>query len=60
MSDSKHIEHCLRAMAWERAKAELYSILATYQGDTENFREFDEAVHAFVKNVEDNAIGGIH
>ena len=45
-----------RAMAWERAKGELNSILATYTGDTARFERMSEFVETFVAEVEDEGL----
>ena len=38
----------LRAMAWERAKAELRSILHTYYEDMTDFNAASEAIEGFI------------
>lgn len=49
----------LRAMAWQRAKGELYSILETYpsQGEDEEFESFSAALENFINLVEDEGMG---
>lgn len=49
----------LRAQAWERAKAELRSVLQTFwdgPDNAEKFNSMDKAVEDFVKLVEDNGL----
>ena len=41
----------MRAMCWERAKAELMSMLHTYHEDP-NFEEIDEKVEKFITEIE--------
>ena len=47
-------KHMLRAMAWERAKGELRSMLVTYEGEKATFDAMDEALAEFVDTVEEN------
>ena len=60
-----HLNHCLRAMAWERAKGELRAILATYSetldGPTtgDNYEEARKVFESFITHVEDHGVGGI-
>lgn len=57
--DQAVILHTLRAMAWARAKGELMSLLETYWNNDEGFEDLDTAITEFIKNIEDNSIGGI-
>lgn len=54
MSDSKELR-TMRMMAWERAKGELRSMLVTYW-DGGGYKDMEEAIDKFVKEVEDNAL----
>lgn len=42
----------MRAMAWERAKGELRSILETYWDEEEKFDKIDAAIKRFTNEVE--------
>ena len=60
MTDERMIR-ALRAMAWERAKGELGSMLHTYYAHDKHgkpqpcyFDQFKRALKSFVKQVEDN------
>lgn len=57
MSDSRELK-ALRAMAWERAKGELTSMLHTYYSiydETDDYHgQFKQAFDSFVRQVEDN------
>ena len=60
MSESREMR-ALRAMAWERAKGELRSMLHTYYEYDERgqrigsyFEQYSQALKAFIKKVEDN------
>ncbi len=48
----------LRRMAWQRAKAELFSILETYlSGELDNARQFsrvDTRIRTFAREMEDD------
>jgi hypothetical protein len=46
----------MRAMAWERAKGELQSILVTFWGEQDSFEQLTKEIDAFVKQVEDNGL----
>jgi hypothetical protein len=48
----------MRAMAWERAKGEIKSMLTTYycREDGDKFKEMQREFEAFVAAVEDNAL----
>ncbi len=49
----------MRAMAWERAKGELRSMLVTYNngpGIGNKFHDMDFAMQEFIKEVEDNEL----
>ena len=48
----------LRAMAWERAKGELNSIRHLYYPPDTGFEAISNKIDEFIKDVEDNAIGG--
>ena len=48
------IKHMLRAMAWERAKGELRSMLATYENEQATFAAMDDALDEFIVMVEEN------
>ena len=52
---SDNTENMLRAMAWERAKGELKSILHTYYHDP-RFEAFDKALEDFIEFVESNGL----
>lgn len=45
----------LRAMAWERAKGELMSMLQTHVNDKEKYDILKKAIKDFIRDVEDNA-----
>ena len=46
----------LRAMAWERAKGEMKSMMQSYIGMSEKYEAFVHAYEAFVKIVEDDGL----
>ena len=46
----------MRAMAWERAKGELMSMLQTFFDNKEKFEALDEAIKKLVAEVEDNEL----
>lgn len=62
--DGQNIVTTLRAMAWERAKGELRSMLHTHwpswdkngQKVESNFEELDKKVSAFIEDIESNGI----
>jgi len=47
-------KHMLRAMAWERAKGELYSVLHTFIGEGAQQLDMSNAIEQFVGLVEEN------
>lgn len=51
--DEQTVIRTLRAMAWQRAKGELASIMQTYWAEYEKFKSFDALVDKFIKEVED-------
>lgn len=55
---SSRILPAMRAMAWERAKGEIKSMLTTYycSEDGDKFKEMQREFEAFVAAVEDNAL----
>lgn len=57
MSDHRMI-HVVRAMAWQRAKGEMASMLETYYGDQDGdkYERFKEALDSFVKHVQDEGL----
>jgi len=55
MSDESMEIKIMRQMAWERAKGELRSVLATYCRN-ENFSEADKLINSFIKRVEDEGL----
>lgn len=46
----------MRAMAWERAKGELLSMLPTFFGEQEKYDELHKKVWAFIGDVEGNGL----
>ena len=53
------LRNTIRAMAWQRAKGELKSILETYYSgaypeDNEKFVKFDHLLEEFIKKVEEH------
>ena len=44
--------HVLRAMAWERAKGELQSILQTFYDEQEKFDGAERCIEMFVAEME--------
>jgi hypothetical protein len=50
--DMEDLRGLMRAMAWERAKGELESMLATFSGDKSRFDALDILVTEFVAEVE--------
>lgn len=46
----------MRAMAWERAKGEMRSILCTYWDEAENFSALHDEIGIFIKKVEGNGL----
>jgi hypothetical protein len=55
MSESNELR-TMRMMAWERAKGELRSMLATYWDNYDRYTLMDDAVERFIKEVEDNSL----
>ncbi len=51
MSDEV-VRAVLRAMAWERAKAELKSILHGFNDEYERFQKMEKATKDFIEEVE--------
>lgn len=51
-----YVKQMLRAQAWERAKGELFAMLATYYSDPEKYERADDAVKQFIAEVEGNAL----
>ena len=47
--------HVMRAMAWERAKGELKSILQAFVNDRERFERMDEIINNFIVVVEEES-----
>ncbi len=55
MSEDEKICSVLRAMAWERAKGDLKSMLATYsQSDFDSYEIFEKNIKDFISWVEEN------
>lgn len=54
MNDDTTIK-TLRAMAWERAKGELRSVLTTYHDD-DNFDRANEEIEGFIKRIDDEGL----
>jgi len=59
-NDSREIR-TMRHMAWERAKGEMRSMVASIWGDgglgvTEEFTKLNDAVEEFIKHVEDEGL----
>ena len=52
--ESYKVLRVLRAMAWERAKAELESILETYWDDESEYESAESLISKFVQEGEDN------
>jgi hypothetical protein len=46
----------MRAMAWERAKAELRGMLTTYVEDGEGFEKAKKMVETFIRKADDEGI----
>lgn len=44
--------HVMRAMAWQRAKGELWSMGETFMGEEEKFAAFEKVLNQFVNDVE--------
>lgn len=57
MSESR-ILHCMRAMAWQKAKGEMNAMLETYYSnlDGDKFERFKLEFEAFVKHVENEGL----
>ena len=58
MMESRKLK-ALRAMAWERAKGELFGMLHTYYSEgnnPSNYNPMSELISSFVKNVEDRGL----
>jgi hypothetical protein len=54
----ERIRTVLRIMAWERAKAELRSILDTYfPGDIDDWQDFHDVIYNFIEKVEGEWLG---
>lgn len=56
MSDNSDVMRSMRYMAWERAKGELNSIMATQEMKYENWERMEEAIDEFVTKVEDHEL----
>lgn len=56
MSDNSDVMRSMRYMAWERAKGELSSIMATQEMKYENWERMEEAIDEFVTKVEDHEL----
>ena len=56
MSDESIEMKVMRTMAWERAKGELRSMLGTYKGRMETFKDMDEAVKEFIEYIENEGL----
>lgn len=55
MSEQDKISSVLRAMAWDRAKGELNSMLSTFNTDDfESYEEFNKYIKEFINWVEEN------
>lgn len=52
MNDLHAIIGVLRAQSWQRAKAELESVLESYVDDGARYLEMDKLVRAFISKVE--------
>ena len=50
--DNFPVKRILRHMAWERAKGELQSILATFIGEMDQFEALDKSIREFIEHVE--------
>jgi hypothetical protein len=56
MSD-KRILQATRLIAWERAKAELYSMLHTfYLEEDKQFEKLADEINHFIKHIEDTGL----
>lgn len=55
MEESNEIRN-LRAMAWERAKGELKSMVHTFWQNEYQFKKFNAVLEKFIEEVEDNAL----
>lgn len=53
MMDDKVLQ-VLRAMAWQKAKGELLSIVEAYWSQREDFERTARIIEAFIKEIEDN------
>jgi len=51
--DYKQLLGILRAMAWQRAKGELLSMLETFVNDREKFETLMNEMNTFIQKVED-------
>lgn len=56
--DETRILKTMRAMAWERAKGELRSILNTYLGEQETFEQMNSMVENFCSEVDSSGLVG--
>jgi cytochrome c peroxidase len=58
--DNEMILRTMRAMAWDRAKGELQSVLSTFWGsfndDESQFAKMTAAVNEFIKHVEGDGL----
>lgn len=52
--DEDMLAAMMRRMAWERAKGEFYSALATFYGSDPRFASAYKAIGKFVREVESN------
>jgi hypothetical protein len=53
MSDNTDVMRSMRYMAWERAKGELRSIMATQEMKYDNWEKMEKTIDKFVEEVED-------
>lgn len=56
MSDQEKLLKTVRAMAWERAKGELRSMLQTYWGEEDKFSACSQAIEDFIEHIEGEGI----
>ena len=50
------LKHMLRAMAWERAKGELVSMLQTFKGEEQKYRAMEDALRNFITKIENEEL----
>ena len=56
MSENSDVMRSMRYMAWQRAKGELHSIMATQEMKYDNWEKMNEAIDKLITEVEDHEL----